>query len=121
LRLWLLSRAGLTDGTIGDALAEFARVPRVDNQTAIILLRYLAVPDLLPMPNSTNQISRLATEVCERSLPEICAFLKLDKKKQTFEKFTVLSSAFAKICYLIKPLSMPYGDLDALLAARKEI
>jgi AAA+ ATPase superfamily predicted ATPase len=86
-----------------------------------VLLRCLAVEGLVPEPNSTNQISRLALEVCEKAAPQIVSFLKIDKKLQTYEKFPILRQCHHEIMMILKPVSDRYGDLSALISARREV
>ncbi len=123
LRRILFSQAG-TEGSgksIGDALVLLAKQPSNNALAAIILLRCLAVRGLVPKPNSTNHIIRSAVELCEGALPEIISFLKVDKQAQNYEKFSVLSGCHDRITEILSPLRSPYGDLDALLRARREI
>jgi hypothetical protein len=110
-----------SDGSIGDALALLAKGATKNRTAAVVLLRCLSVPGLIPEPNSGNQISRLLVEVCEGAAPLILSFLKLDKKLQTYEKFEILRSCHVQILNLLKPLSDRYGDLSAVISARKEI
>ena len=93
-----------------------------ENHTAaVVLLRCLAVPGLVPEPNYTNQIGRLAVEVCESPAPQIVSFLKLDKKLQTYEKFEILRSCHLRIVTILKPLSERYRNISSAVSARKEI
>ena len=86
-----------------------------------MLLRCLAVHGLVPQSNHANHISRSAVELCEGGLPEILTYLKVDRRAQTYEKFAIISSCHQRITEILNPLRHSYGDLDAILAARKEI
>lgn len=108
-------------GSIGDALAALATQPVKKPLAAIVLLRCLAVHRLVHQSNHANQINRSAVELCEGALPEILTFLKVDRRAQTYEKFAIISSCHRRITEILNPLLHSYGDLDALLAARKEI
>lgn len=123
LRRILFSQAD-TEGSgqsIGDALALLARQPSKHPFAAIVLLRCLAVQDLVPEPNSTNHIIRSTVELCEGALPEIIGFLRIDQRAQNYEKFAILSDCHSRITEILDPLRSPYGDLDALLSTRREI
>ena len=119
----MLKQAGEndSDASVGDALVLLARRATRNRTAAVVLLRCLAVPGLVPEPNSTNQIGRLAVEICESAAPQIMSFLKVDKKLQTYEKFEILRGCHSQIAAILKPLSERYGDLSAVISARKEI
>ncbi|MHB1220335.1 MAG: phosphoribosyltransferase-like protein [Alphaproteobacteria bacterium] len=123
LRRIFLNCANLDDseGTIGDALTFLSKDPTRHSFAAIVLLRALAVPNLVPDPNSANQIVRLTVELSEAALPEIVSYLKIDHRDQNYEKFKVLIQAHDRISNILQPLTNRYGDLDALLKARHEI
>jgi hypothetical protein len=123
LRHFLFTQAGKAgaEGSIGDALAVLAREPVKNPLAAIVLLRCLAVHGLVPQSNHANHISRSAVELCEGGLPEILTYLKVDSRAQTYEKFAIISSCHQRITEILNPLRHSYGDLDAILAARKEI
>lgn len=122
-RRFLISQAAGApeDATVGDALALLAKNPARNSVATIVLLRCMAVQGLLPEPNAVNQIVRSTIELCEGGLPEIISFLKISKSSQNYEKFAFLSTFHQKIEEILSPLTLPYGDLDALLNARKQI
>lgn len=123
LRRYLFGRAGEgeANGSIGDALALLARQATISHAAAIVLLRCLAVPGLVPEANSANQIARLAVEVCEKAAPQILSLLKIDKRLQNYEKFPIIRQCHNEILTILKPVSDRYGDLSALISARREI
>lgn len=123
LRHILFALAGV-DGageTIGDALTTLAGQKAKKPLAAILLLRCLAVQNLIPEPNAINQIIRSIVEICEHALPEVISFLKIDKRAQNYEKFPILCGFHDRVMILLDPLRLPYGDLDALLHASHEI
>jgi AAA+ ATPase superfamily predicted ATPase len=123
LRQLLISeaRVGNSGATIGDALSTLADRPRGNSVAAILTLRCLAVQGLLPSANSSNQIIRSAVSLTQGALPEIITFLKIDTSRQNYEIFDQLATAHGRITALLSPLSLQYGDIDAVLAARKDI
>lgn len=123
LRHFLFMQAGEAgaEGSTGDALAVLARQPVKNPLAAIVFLRCLAVPGLVPQSNAANHISRSAMELCEGALSDILTFLKVDRRAQTYEKFAAISNCHQRLTEILNPLRHPYGDLDAILAARKEI
>jgi hypothetical protein len=123
LRNFLFDRAGDSnhDGSVGDALSKLASATTKDPLAAIVILRALAVEDLVPEPNENNQIVRSVVTLCEGGLPDVVDFLKIDTKKQNYQKFAQLRGAHAKIKELLSPLAEQYGDLEALIGARREM
>jgi hypothetical protein len=122
LRQWLFRKLGDEEQgrSIGDALAAINR-GQSDRIVPVVLIRCLAVHGLLPSSNATNQIDRLITEICESRIPDICTFIGLHAKSQTYEKISVLAGGHERICNLLQPLTASYGDLQALANARKNI
>ncbi|MCF1485040.1 ATP-binding protein [Agrobacterium vitis] len=108
-------------GSIGDALAALSRQGRKDAVAVVMVLRCLAVHDLLPQPNATNGIARYTVELCESTVPEIVSFLGIDKKSQTFEKFAKLELCHLRAVEILSPIRENYGDLEAVLSSRKEV
>lgn len=122
LRKILLHAGGLESGsTIGDALSGLHKNPTKHRREAILLTRCLAVQGIMPEPNATNQIVRLVVELCEAAIPDVVSYLKINNRSQNIEKYLVLADCHSRIENILDPLRAPYGDLSALLAARKEI
>jgi hypothetical protein len=121
LRALLLQMSSLESGSIGDALQELAREPMKHRAAAIVLLRCIAIQGLLPEPNTANQIIRLTVQLCEGAIPEIVNFLKIDSRSQNIGKFLLLTACHQRVAEILSPLQIPYGDLGALLSARKDI
>lgn len=122
LRAWLhtfMPREPL--GSISEALNYLARSGHNLRDVAVVLIRLLAVPDLLPEENAHNQIERLIVEICEKHVSDVCDFLLLKPKSQTYEKIAVLSNGHHTVIKLLEPLTTNYGDLHALVGARKAI
>jgi hypothetical protein len=118
----LLKMIGLEGGaSTGEALSQLSQNPLKARIAAIILLRCLGVQGLLPAPNHTNQIVRSTVQLCEGAAPEIMRFLKIDDKLQNIEKYNALTNCHQRLSEVLSPLQVPYGDLNALLNARKEI
>ncbi|HEV2560822.1 MAG TPA: ATP-binding protein [Rhizomicrobium sp.] len=123
LRKFLFARAGQDElgGSIGDALSQLSSSPAGDVLAACTVLRALAVDGLMPNPNSANQMERSIVSLCEKSVPDVVSFLRIDRKLQTFEKFVLLSKTHLQLTELLSPIRTAYGDVDALIAARNEI
>ena len=123
LRQFLFVQTGDAEaqGSIGEALAILARQPVKNSLAAIMILRCLAVRGLVPDSNNANHINRSIVELSEGALPEITTFLRVDRRAQTYQKFAIISTCHQSITAILGPLRHPYGDLDALLAARREI
>lgn len=123
LRRFLFAEAGHAepDGSIGDALAILARNPVKSALAATVLLRCLAVPGLVPGANEINHITRSTVDLCEGAVPELLSYFKYDSKKQNYIKFAVLVNIHNRVLEILEPLRSSYGDLEALLSARKDI
>lgn len=122
IRTWLIEQSG-EDGSasIADVLRHLASQRTRDTRFASVILRALAVEGLLPEPNASNNLARSIVTIVEIALPNFCEFLKIQAKQQTFEKFAILESAHDSVCAIIDPLREEYGDLDALIAAKRTI
>jgi hypothetical protein len=103
LKLLLLEEMpSIQDGaTLAEIIASLAEhnVPRP--AAAAYLLRFLAVSNLVPESNSANQISRNMVTICEKSLPDLCSYLRVGEKKQSFESSICCIRrivAFVKFC-----------------------
>ncbi len=122
LRAWLHSFNSHEDsGSLSEELNHIVRSGCRSQEIPTILIRLLAVPDIIPDQNANNQIERLIVEICEKNLNDICNFLGIKPKSQTYEKYIALSNGHRTILRLLDPLTANYGDLHALVAARKSI
>lgn len=122
IRIWLNGYSQRdTVGSFSEELSHIARSGSQCREVALLIIRYLDVEDLVPAPNAQNQIERLVVEICERNVPEICMFLAVKPKAQTYEKFATLLNGHKLILSLLEPLTGSYGDLHALVNARKSI
>jgi len=123
LRHWLFEKAGdlASTGSIGDALALIARDAHPDRTAALVVVRLLAIQGLIPEPNSANHIVRSVVAIVEAALPDLVAFLKFNPRSQNYEKYGQISLTHQKVGQLLNPVADRFGDLEALLAARKEI
>ncbi|MEX2628748.1 MAG: ATP-binding protein [Tistlia sp.] len=123
LRQWLFSQAEDegAKGSVADAIALLSEQPSHHRQAAIVLVRCLAIRDLIPEANAQNQLVRHIVTLCAAAIPEILDYLKIEKKSQSYEKFERLLTAHKTICELVQPLRTSPGDLDALLTAQRRI
>jgi hypothetical protein len=121
LRELLLQMGSLETGSIGDALLHLAQQPLRHRAAAIVLLRCIGIQGLLPEANTANQIIRSTVQLCEGAIPEIVSFLKIDSRSQNIDKFVSLAACHNRLTEILSPLQVPYGDLSALLSARKDI
>ncbi|MHA6691640.1 hypothetical protein [Devosia sp. A449] len=123
LRTWLFAQSNSTSdiGSIADAIALFNRTGSKSPTVPSVIFRCLSVDGVIPEPNSTNHLERLIVELCETSAPEICTFLSMKPRSQTYEKFATLQQAHKTISGNLSPLTDSYGDLQALVGARRSI
>lgn len=123
LRQWLFAQGELPDesGSISDALKLVSQNGSKAKQTSIVLMRLLSIEDLLPAPNAQNNLERLVVDICEAGVPDLCKFLKIPPKEQTFRKFAIIQHGHSDICRLLDPLVGNYGDLEALIGGKKDI
>jgi len=90
-------------------------------QVLPVLLRSVAVPNLLPPSASSNDMQWAMISAAENSMPELVAYLRIDLKAQNYIKYTALEGAHSKICDLLEPIRSPFADIDAAMTARKTI
>lgn len=122
LRCWLnLFSKNDSVGSVSEELSYIVRSGVLSREIPVILIRALDVYDLIPDPNANNSIERLIVEICEKNIPDICTFLGIKVKYQTYEKYAILSNGHKNILSLLDPLTVNYGDLHALVAARKTV
>ncbi len=123
LREWLLTEAdsAYEGSTFSDVLDVLLKSPKIHKRAAIVLIRYSAVPNLIPASNSTNNIDRKIVQLCEEALPDICDYIRIDKSDQNYKKMEAILSAHARISSILNPIKAPYGDLEALLGAQRDI
>ncbi|MBY5714721.1 ATP-binding protein [Rhizobium leguminosarum] len=107
--------------SLSEELNRIARSGQHLRDVSVVLIRLIAVPNLIPEQNANNQIERLIVEICEKNIGDICSFLSLKPKAQTYEKFAVLSNGHRTVLGLLEPLTANYGDLHALVTARKAV
>jgi hypothetical protein len=121
LRAVLFAFAGSPiKGSVGDGLRILADQPRPPTEAASVMLRAIAADDLL-QANNANQLERNVVVLVEKCLPRLSAFLKLESKSQTYEKFEILFGVKAWVDGQLEPLRVPYTTLDSMIAARKAI
>ncbi|MBN8242370.1 hypothetical protein JF546_05045 [Nitratireductor aquimarinus] len=122
LREWLLSLAADDKAkSIADALSVLVRSSDCPREVPIVLIRALSVDDLLPEPNTSNQLERIIVALCEQITKDICDFVGINPKSQTYEKFKKLQNAHASVQSILEPFSDLYGDLPSIVAARKRL
>lgn len=123
LRNWLKEIAG-TDhlsGSLTEMLSELAKGSVKDKRIPPVILRFLADGDVIQVDGWKNDTQRSIVGICESATPDLCDFLKVDGKKQTFEKFSVLEGAHSIVCNLLDPVRASYGDVDALQSSREAV
>jgi hypothetical protein len=124
LRNWIFDRIDEEhDGgwTIAEGLSRIFSDSHHLKETAVVLIRLLSIGTVLPQASAQNKLERIVVEICEAGVPDLCKFLKIEKKQQTYQKFQIFENAHISICELLSPLIVEYGDLEALCSARKEI
>lgn len=123
LRSWLREITGPNhlSGSLSEMISELGKDVVRDKRIPPVLLRYLAENDVIQVDGSKNDVQRSIIQICESATPELCNFLKVDGKKQTFEKFFLLEGAHSTFCNLLEPIKASYGDLDALQDSREAV
>jgi AAA+ ATPase superfamily predicted ATPase len=123
VRTWLFGELNNEKhgNSIGDAVAALADKPQRHSGAAAVLLRCLAVPDLLPPPNSANQLARNTVALCEGAIPGICEFIGLKERMQNYEKLEVLSTTHDRVAEILSPMAAQYVGIDSIHAARPVI
>lgn len=119
LRLYLRTEAGIKDGTMAEAIFELSKGAAPNTQAAVVVLRSLSIAGLIR--ESSAGITSSVVTFCESALPDITRFLKVSPKSQNYEKFAIYATAHAAVQAILAPVSTPYGDIHAVLAAQKPI
>jgi hypothetical protein len=105
--------------SVSEAIAHLTRDASPHPDAAAYILRFLSIPSLIPKADTVNQLARHVVALCEKSLPDLCQYLNLDDKKQTFEKFDVLRSTHRRVCDYLAALAMAPTDLELLVANKQ--
>lgn len=123
LRCLLLAHCTVepADRSIGAALQAVVNEGGQKVNETCCVLRFLAVPGLVPESNTSNQIARCVLTLVQKFQPTLWRFLELDDKKQTFEQYDILCSVHERICALLAPLKVPMEDIDGLIASRQSV
>src|SRR5262249_42471051 len=101
------------NGGGSDAVAALAEKPQRHSDAAAVILRCLAVPDLLPPPNNANQLARNIVAMCEGAIPAICEFIELKERMQNYEKLEVLGTTHDRVAEILSPLNAQYVGMDS--------
>lgn len=121
LRKYLFDTMGeKCEGSLGEAIAAIAANPAGADAAATVVLRALAIPGVI-QDNAANKIDRHIVALVEATLPSICAFLGLQPKMQTFEKFAVLQNAYRSFADRLAPLKTPFTTIDSILASKANL
>lgn len=75
----------------------------------------------LPEVESKNDVGRALVSLAEDGQPELCGYVRLNPKAQTFQKLQSLATAHQEICTILAPLAVPFADIESALAARKPV
>lgn len=123
LREWLRAHIGDSnhDKSIGDLLAELSKTSAINKLVAVVILRCLDVPGLLPESNSRNNLELSIVNLCEGTIPDLVRFMRIDVHEQTYIKFEKISDCHHKIRELLSPMLAPFTDLDAAMNSRKRV
>lgn len=90
-------------------------------EAAILLIRALSYPDVIPTNEVDSQIERKCVELIEQGAPDLIAKFIVDKKIQNYQKIEQLQAVHAKICSPLQILCDLPKEPGALMAARQDI
>lgn len=76
--------------SLESAIASLDTVSLGQRDAAILILRLLAVDDLLLVNDPVNKVSRMLPGFIEKFVPDIARYLKLNEKRQNYEKIEAL-------------------------------
>lgn len=123
LRHWLskdLSDERL-NGSLSEILSRISERSIKNKMIPPVLLRFLAEDEVIPTDGWRNDAQRAIVDICETATPELCNFLKIPTKAQTFEKFTQLEGAHSHFCSLLEAVKSKHSDIESLVASQKSI
>ena len=89
-------------------------------EAAILVLRALAVDGLLPFAED-HSLERRATALIEGAFSDQLRGLRLNEKRQTYEKLVALKGYHGSSCQLLKPLSEAGPTLADIESAKADI
>ena len=108
------------EGSLAETISHLTQSTNDVSDAACVVLRALS-EDQIIQDNSHNQTSRYIVEVAEKFQPHICSFIKIEKYRQNYEKFSELQKLHEKLIRHLEPLAMSYKSIDPLLAAKGKI
>lgn len=111
---------GPREQSIADLLEVIAK-GQVAKLVAVALLRSLSVPGIVPDKTVGASIPRSIVEICERALPAVCKFVKLDPGSQTFAKYQKLGDAHASIEHVLSPLLARFASIENAVQSQRSI
>src|SRR5262245_2218267 len=76
--------------SIADLLEAAIHTPQKTRRIALLVLRWIAVPRVLPENDDANQIERKTVSLIESSLPDICKDFQISGLRQTRDKYISL-------------------------------
>jgi len=94
---------------------------RGKRQAAELVIRTMAIDGVLDTSGGDNHLSRKIVALVESGVPDLCKFLRLADKRQTFEKVNVISGAHALICSNLEVLRELPPSLDEIDNLRHEV
>ena len=126
IRAALQEFAGLEineDLTLGETFEEINKKCRPDaiGPIAIVLLRLLATPNVLPENTQKNQIHRRIVSLVEHANPHFLNRFKLQKDQQTYEKIDSLSGIFPFVRNALDGIRSFSTDINAIRADRQSL
>jgi hypothetical protein len=108
-------------GSIEDLAAKAETATYGRRETAIFLVRALAVEGLLPIDIPQNKISRAILALVDSAAPDIAKYCKTSEKKQGFEKINALKGFHAFVCSNFSVLKNLPADLGEIKNLKNEI
>ena len=83
---------------LADILDKINNASNGKREASLLLIRALAVDGLIENSANHAQIERKIVSLIEAGAPDICKYLKVFEKKQTYEKYSMLQSAHSMLC-----------------------
>jgi hypothetical protein len=114
-------KSDIVGESLSDKLERATNDPHARRDAALLVLRCLGAPGVIPENDDQNQLQRRVVALVEQGAPDLSEFFNLKGKKQTVDKFNVLQSIHRHCWDLLSPLRIFPIAPDIFAAYRQEV
>jgi hypothetical protein len=107
--------------SLPDLIVACSKAKTASRSAALLVLRALGRPGIIPPSDSVNQLDRKLVDLAQAGASDFCKAYKVDTKQQGFEKADVLRTIHGDICTKLDILRVPLGTLEAIISTRQAV